>query len=346
MAVMATLAGSVQASEFLDNNAPLVRANTYLGLAYAGERAVAVGDRGKIIYSDDQGSHWKVAATPTQVLLTAVCFADPRHGWAVGHDAVVLGTDDGGETWTLEYSDPLGGEGDQQDDTAYDDSGDMGDIYGDPYGDDSYDEPAPVDTSGAPLLDVYCEGRDRAVAVGGYGYFLETQDGGQNWKKDLKRLDNVDGWHLYSYNGKAGLDERYVTGEKGVIFRSRDRGKTWKKLDSPYQGTLFGATLLSDYQALVYGLQGNVWLTGNRGNSWTHIDTGLSRGINAGTVLKDGTVVLVTNAGGILTSHDGGQSLSLRFLPGRESISAVLPRSQGGVLIAGQGGVRVVEDVK
>ena len=69
-------------------------------------------------------------------------------------------------------------------------------------------------------------------------------------------------------------------------------------------------------------------------------------GVNDGTVLADGTVVLVTNAGGILTSHDGGQSFSLRFLPDRDSISAVLPRDAGGILVAGQGGLRVIEDVK
>ena len=66
----------------------------------------------------------------------------------------------------------------------------------------------------------------------------------------------------------------------------------------------------------------------------------------AAIVREDGTVVLVTNAGGILTSHDGGQTFSLRFLPDRESISAILPRKAGGVLVAGQGGVRVIEDVK
>jgi len=33
-------------------------------------------------------------------------------------------------------------------------------------------------------------------------------------------------------------------------------------------------------------------------------------------------------------------------LPDRDSISAVLPRDAGGILVAGQGGLRVIEDVK
>ena len=267
-------------------------------------------------------------------------------------------SDDGGETWTVQYSDPLGsGEDDaapveeELDDYA------MDDLYGDPYGDDAYGDEgddlygdsaamAPVDTSGAPLLDVFCDSRDRAVAVGGYGYFLRTTDGGETWNKALDSLDNRDGWHLYDYAAAKGGNDRYVVGEKGVMFHSADKGVSWEKLQSPYSGTLFGVTAISDYKALTYGLQGNVWLTANRGRSWAKIPSKLSRGVNDGTVLADGTVVLVTNAGGILTSHDGGQSFSLRFLPDRDSISAVLPRDAGGILVAGQGGLRVIEDVK
>lgn len=368
LAVSAVLSATAQA-EFVAGDSPLVKANTYLDLADAGGRIVAVGDRGKILYSDDEGAHWQVAASPTEVLLTSVCFADARHGWAVGHDALVLGTTDGGETWSLQYSDPLGGGGSvdaaSEGDVGSVDDLSMDDIYGDPYADDEYsddpygddpygDDPyaeeggssGPVDTSGAPLLDVQCESRERAVAVGGYGYYLETTDGGATWSKKLDSLKNGDGWHLYDLASVTNTSTRYLVGEKGAMFRSLDQGANWERLKSPYSGTFFGATTLSDAKALVYGLQGNIWLTGNRGVSWSQVASGLTRGINDGAVLADGTVVLVTNAGGILTSHDGGKSFSLRFLPDRESISAVLPREKGGILIAGQGGVRVIEDVK
>ena len=167
-----------------------------------------------------------------------------------------------------------------------------------------------------------------------------------SWNKRSNALSNNDGWHLYGYAAAPASSDRYLVGEKGVIFRSADKGENWEALSSPYDGTLFGATPISDYQVLVYGLQGNVWLTANRGSSWVKVPSKLTRGVNDGTVLEDGTVVLVTNAGGILTSHDGGQTFSLRFLADRESISAVLPRKKGGVVIAGQGGVRVIEDVK
>ncbi len=357
MALSAVLCAPSQA-DFVSNNGPLVTANSYLDIAYADNRIVAVGDRGKILYSDDQGDHWTQAITPSEVLLTSVCFADARHGWAVGHDALVLASSDGGESWTVQYSDPLGGDGDVGLAEEKRDDYSMDDLYGDPYSDNAYGDDggdlydgsdramAPVDTSGAPLLDVFCDSRESAVAVGGYGYFLKTSDGGATWDKALDSLDNREGWHLYDYTAVKGGNDRYVVGEKGLMFHSADKGIRWKKLDSPYGGTLFGVTPIYDNNVLTYGLQGNVWLTANRGRSWVKIPSKLTRGINDGTVLADGTVVLVTNAGGILTSRDGGQSFSLRYLPGRRSISAVLPRDAGGILVAGQGGLRVIEDVK
>lgn len=66
--------------------------------AMAGERVVVAGVRGTILYSDDQGLHWQQASVPVTVSLTAMCFADATHGWAVGHRGVILATLDGGLT--------------------------------------------------------------------------------------------------------------------------------------------------------------------------------------------------------------------------------------------------------
>ncbi|MDO6748847.1 WD40/YVTN/BNR-like repeat-containing protein, partial [Gilvimarinus sp. 1_MG-2023] len=70
-----------------------------LDITQAGERLVAVGAFGHILYSDDQGASWQQAQVPVSVTLTAVSFADARHGWAVGHDGIILATEDGGLNW-------------------------------------------------------------------------------------------------------------------------------------------------------------------------------------------------------------------------------------------------------
>ena len=71
-----------------------------LGVTRAGKRLVAVGEYGDILLSDDEGQSWHQAKkVPTTVTLTAVDFVDDKTGWAVGHDTVILKTEDGGETW-------------------------------------------------------------------------------------------------------------------------------------------------------------------------------------------------------------------------------------------------------
>ena len=70
-----------------------------LDVANAGKRLVAVGERGHIVYSDDNGTIWNQATVPVSVTLTAAYFPTAEKGWAAGHDGVVLHTSDGGKTW-------------------------------------------------------------------------------------------------------------------------------------------------------------------------------------------------------------------------------------------------------
>ncbi len=48
---------------------------------------------------------WTQAKEQTRQLLTSVFFVDDQHGWAVGHDAQILASEDGGVTWTKQFED-------------------------------------------------------------------------------------------------------------------------------------------------------------------------------------------------------------------------------------------------
>ena len=342
-----------QAEEVIPSKAPLLTANLFLDVARAGTRVVAVGDRGSIVFSDDEGMYWRKAESPTGVLLTALCFADSRNGWAVGHDAVVLGTTDGGATWAMQYSDVLAADADVEEpveeDLAADDYDDYDDYSDEDYSedyDDFSEEEAPQDTSGAPLLDVVCLGKDRAVAVGGYGYLLETVDAGKNWSRAMDRMDNQNGWHLNGIAHVPGSSTLIAVGEKGLVFRSRDNGLSWKSLKSPYDGSFFGVTAMRDGAVVAYGLQGNLWITRDQGDTWRQIQTGVTRGINAAEQLPDDSLILVGGAGVVLISRDGGNSVVLQYLPDRESVSAVLPLAGGEMVMVGDAGIRVKKDIR
>ena len=125
----------------LFNNSRAVRHVQSMCRLEDGKRLVVVGDRGHILFSDDQGSTWTQARVPTRQLLTAVFFLDDKRGWAVGHDAQILTSSDGGATWSKQFED-LARE--------------------------------------APLLDVTFLDARHGFAVGAYGALLETTDGGQH----------------------------------------------------------------------------------------------------------------------------------------------------------------------
>lgn len=278
-----------------------------IDVVHAGSRLVAVGDRGHILYSDDQGSTWTQAKVPTRQLLTAVFFVDEKHGWAVGHDAQILASSDGGATWTQQYQD-LKRE--------------------------------------APLLDIWFKDAEHGLAVGAYGALIETTDGGKTWADVSDRLDNEDQFHLNAIASikDAGL---FIVGEQGSMFCSSDDGQTWEKLEGPYQGSLFGViSTAQPHTLLAYGLRGNLYRSTDFGSTWEQVELNAARGalefgLSGATLLDDGSLVVVGNGGSVVVSHDDGQTFSVFNRPDRISLSAVTAAGNGNLILVGQGGVRV-----
>jgi len=195
--------------------------------AVVGHDIVAVGERGTILRSADNGLTWQSATVPTLATLTGVSFApESARGWAVGHDALILATTDAGATWTKQWQ-----------------------------GENLQDS----------LLDVLALDAQHVIAVGAYGLFLSTADGGQNWTRrkivdsdyHLNRLTRGPAGTLYlagehgtllrsvddgatwsrleapydgSFYGILPLDKRTLLahGLRGRLFRSADDGATWE----------------------------------------------------------------------------------------------------------------------
>lgn len=278
-----------------------------LDIAHAGKRLVAVGDRGHILFSEDAGRNWVQARVPSRQLLTAVYFVDDKRGWAVGHDAQILASDDGGANWELQHEE-LERE--------------------------------------APLLDIWFRDTSTGYAVGAYGALLETSDGGKTWNDVSDRLDNEDGYHLNGITAvkDAGL---FVVGEAGSMFRSADWGQTWEKVQGPYEGTLFGALGTASANTLVaYGLRGNLFRSTDFGKSWQQIkllsESGpLEFGLANGSLLKDGTLVIVGHGGSVLTSKDAGRAFTVVNRADRASLAGATDDAAGNLVLVGQGGVHL-----
>ena len=245
--------------------APMAARSLLLGGALAGDRMLLVGERGHVLISRDQGDSWTQAEmVPTRTTLTAVYFVDEQQGLAIGHQAVILRTRDGGQNWQEVFSAP---ELDQ------------------------------------PLFDIWFSDAQHGFAVGAYGYFLETVDGGETWEErriseddwhlnQIARMDDdslfiaaeagtlyrsVDGGQNWSslvtpYRGSfhglvsLGGESLVAFGLRGHLFRSDDVGETWYELDSGVTTLLTGGTLIDDGRLVLCGVAGTV-LVGNQDSS-------------------------------------------------------------------------------
>ena len=237
-----------------------------LDITRANTRFITVGERGHVLISDDNGQSWKQILVPTRSQLTAVFFLDGNHGWAVGHNAVILSTIDGGETWSLQHHDK-----------QYDD----------------------------PLLDVWFKDRNNGFAIGAYGLFLSTNDGGKSWDRRQISDDDfhlnaitslnhdvliiaAEQGHLYrsidsgyswselrspytgSFFGITAIDEAslLVYGLRGNLYHSTDKGESWKKIETETEASLMDATVLKNGSIYIVGLGGNILKSSDHGKTF------------------------------------------------------------------------------
>jgi photosystem II stability/assembly factor-like uncharacterized protein len=282
----------------MSESAPLAAKALLLAVSRAGDRLVAVGDRGHVVISGDEGRTWTQSPTPTRAMLTGVSFPDAQHGWAVGHDGVILATADGGLTWTRE------------------------------------DDGKGLDTI---WLDVLFRDAQHGLVVGAYGKCLVTADGGKSWTAAKPSPDEVhfnrirggsDGY-LYlagesgtllvspdggatwrksevpydgSLFGLVPLDggRIVVYGLRGHILCSDDHGGTWVPLNSPVKVLIMGGLRLRSGVLVLGGQGGNFFLSRDAGRSFTHwkpadFGTSVADLAEAG----DGALVTIGEAGAV-----------------------------------------------
>ena len=332
VAVAASDIATVDVLDVPAMRSPLAPRSLLNGLARAGDRVVAVGQRGHVLYSDDASGSWQQAAVPVSSDLVAVSFPAASSGWAVGHDGVILHTNDAGATWSRQldgrrvgallleaYPENASGK-DPQNSSAL------------------HEQAQRFAAQGAenPFLDVWFADERNGYVVGAFGLILHTADAGATWQPWLHAVDNPDGLHLYAIRN-AGADV-YIVGEQGLALRlDHDTGR-FERLQLPYQGTLFG--VIGDARSVVvFGLRGTVLRSVDRGASWQTIATSLQVGMTGGTVGADGRFVIVSQAGHVLASDDAGESFSLQPVSQPLPAAAVVAANGGTLVVAGPRGV-------
>ncbi len=298
------------------------------GLARAGSRIVAVGQRGHVLTSDDGAASWRQASVPVSSDLVAVSFATPQLGWAVGHDGIVLASGDAGLSWTRRL-----------------DGRTVGELLVAHYtrsGDDKWlAEARRLAAQGAenPWLDVCFTDTSTGYIVGAFGLALRTRDGGASWEPLMHLCDNPKALHLYAVRAVAG--RVVIVGEQGLALRLDEATGRFVALDLPYKGTLFG--LIGNSSVLLaHGLRGKVLRSSDGGQQWSTVATNVQSGLTAAALDERGRFVLVSQAGHVLVSGDEGASFQPAKVDRPLPAAAVLALSPGRVLLAGPRGLAAV----
>ena len=285
--------------------------NSLVKVVNTGKRFVAVGARGHILLSAD-GKAWRQVPVPVDSLLTSVAFADNQHGWAVGHDAVILGTTDGGESWKLQHFQP---------DLA------------------------------KPLFDLLFFDTQHGIAVGAYGLMLETRDAGSTWVPAADNVIAGEERHMNAV-ARLGDGSVMVIGETGLIGLSTDQGETWTKIASPYESSLFCVLPAGDKGAIIGGLRGNVFFSADvTSGNWSKIDTGTDQSLFGMAALPGNKVAMVGLNATLLVFKAGGGSKQVPITDKNgnkqtDTLSWLLPTRDGSVLLVGDAGVQRLDAAK
>lgn len=324
-----------------------------LDLERVGTQLIAVGERGHILLSANQGQSWEQVSAPVRVTLTSTHFVDAQVGWAVGHDGVILHTEDGGHSWRkqldgnqanqlmLERTQQLLAATEQALESATPEEAEAQELelaveeitY-------LYEDAQTFVKEGPsrPLLDLWFKDRNEGIAVGAFGLILHTADGGAHWSSWVEHIDNRTGYHL---NGISQIgDQLYIAAEAGTLYRSSDWGQSWEKLDSPYQGSFFGVIGNAQGRIIAFGLRGNAFQSNDWGDSWEVIHTATDASLFGGTLLADGSAVLVGAEGVSVHIDADGKLINHTQTPQRLPLSKVIQSNNQALLTVGLRGIQ------
>lgn len=295
-------------------------------VARAGARLVAVGERGVVLLSDDEGLHWRQAVTPVTSTLSGVQFVNEKSGWAIGHAGTVLHTENGGQSWTLQLN---GLQAAKLEAEVAARSSDTRRI--------SAAQRLVDDGADKPFLALHFTDERHGLVVGAYGLAFATSDGGETWRSMMGDVPNPQGLHIYAIAVQG--ETIVLAGEQGLLLRSDNSGALFRPISAPYDGSFFAAEFLRNGRLIVAGLRGNAFASDDNGHSFRAIQNTIPASVNAIRSIAD-DYVMVNQAGMLLR----GRSDSLNVMPAPVSegipLTAVAVTSDGSLITTGMAGVR------
>ncbi len=309
---------------------PLAGKSLLLDITKSEDGWVAVGERGHILLTSDGESWQQAQSVPTKSTLTAIV-SQQGSLWAVGHDATILFSSDGGNNWLVQNE----------------------------------------DKEGDAFMDILFLTQNHGFAIGAYGLLLETNDAGKNWEfRDLnedtidplfdpeagaEEVDKDDYMAQFADLGCYEMLECHLNtivalpgnrllmmGERGFGFRSSDLGKTWQAIRLQYEGSMFGSIVTNSNCVLTFGLRGNAFKSCDFGATWQKIVTGTEATLMGGALNRQ-QIVLVGASGTVVTGFEKGLDFTSRNLESGVDFTAITTAGRERYLLTSTAGVAMID---
>jgi len=308
----------------------------------AGPRLVAVGERGRILWSDDGGVSWAQAKVPVSATLVTARFTTASVGYAAGNMGVVLKTGDGGATWRK----------------VLDGVGAAGAMLAEAQALRAAQSPAQnaaADAQAAnngtstplqnaqllvsqgpanPILSLLVLSETHVLAFGAFGLALETRDGGASWAGIAARVPDPLGLHIYAARLVGGT--LVLVGEQGFVLRGPVDG-VLDAVTTPFAGSLFGLTEAGG-TLFGYGIQGGILVSADTGATWRQVPAFADSGILSGLTLGDGHVLLGDESGNLALT--AGPDTKFSVVPANAPVTALAQAADGALVIGSPMGLR------
>ncbi len=310
---------------------------TLAAVTATGQRLVAGGEHGVIIYSDDNGVSWHQANVPVDVTITDLAFPTPTDGWAVGHYGVILHSTDHGQSWSLiqngiDISKLMLSEAQSGKAPSF--------AFADMPTQLKIANAFVSDGPNKPLMKIQQCDNNRILTLGAYNLAVATQDDGKTWQDLSQSIANPTIRNLYD---SATVDGNvYVVGEGGIVLRSDTTCNQFAALKSPTQATLFGVISSGRGGVLVFGLGGGAFRSLDQGKTWQTINLATQAIFSAGEQLRNGEVVLVAMDGHIYLSNDQANSFHVLPVQEHQQLAAVAQAPNGDLVVVGNVGVNII----
>lgn len=231
------------------------------------ERAVIVGEDGKILLSTDGGKGWSRQESPLEEELEDVDFGNSLLGIAVGDNGAIVRSTDGGVTWSIAdggVSDDLSSVDFVSNKVAY--AIGSRKIIKSTDGGKQWKVVRESNSDTLTCIDFVNE--TQGTVVGWNGLILQTSNGGTTWQARESNTKT----HLYSVSFQD--EARGLIGGFGMFLNTVDGGNSWSAQQAPLQSPIFDVKWISSQSAVAGSGPRSILQTNDGGNSWSVVNFG------------------------------------------------------------------------